>query len=142
MSSHALRAFSYSETRMNEADAQRWPVAWAGEPFLYLTTIGRRSGRGHRIEIWFAIHDERLYLMSGGRDRADWVRNLMRNPRVTVELGNQIHEGVARRIDPDSADDQLVRYLLVAKYADAEDDLEEWGRTSLPIVIEFPQMQA
>jgi deazaflavin-dependent oxidoreductase (nitroreductase family) len=127
---------------MNEADAQRWPVRWAGEPFVYLITIGRRTGRAHRIEIWFAVHDERLYLMSGGRERADWVRNLMRNPHVTVELGDQVHDGVARRIEPDSADDQLARDLLVGKYADAEDDLEEWGRTSLPIVIEFPQMQA
>jgi hypothetical protein len=77
-----------------------------------------------------------------GRERADWVRNLMRNPHVTVELGSQVHEAEARRIDPDSAAaDQLARDLLVAKYADAADDLGV-GQTSLPIVIEFPQMQA
>jgi len=58
-----------------------WLSPWAGEAFVYLTTVGRRTGRAHRIEIWFAIHNERLYLMSGGRDRADWVRNLMRNPQ-------------------------------------------------------------
>jgi hypothetical protein len=28
--------------------------------------------------------------------------------------------------------------LLVSKYADDEDDLDEWGRTSLPVVIRFP----
>jgi hypothetical protein len=65
----------------------------------------------------------------------------MRNPHVTVELGGQVHEGEARRIDPDSAADQLARDLLMAKYADAADDLGV-GQTSLPIVIEFPQMQA
>ena len=125
----------------NEADAERWPARWASEPFLYLTTIGRRTGRRHRIEIWFAEHGGRLYLMSGGRDRADWVRNLQANQRVTVELGNEVHDGVAHPVEANSAEDELARDLLVAKYADTEDDLKEWGRTSLPIVIEFPQMQ-
>ena len=80
--------------------------------------------------------------MSGGRDRADWVRNLMRNPHVSVELGNQTRAGIAHPIEPDSTEDRLARNLLVSKYADAEDDLREWGRNSLPVVIEFPQTQA
>ena len=62
-----------------------WPARWAGEPFLYLTTVGRRTGRPHRIEIWFAAHEGRLYLLSGGRERADWVRNLQANPRVRLQ---------------------------------------------------------
>ena len=123
---------------MNQADAQRWPALWASEPFLYVTTVGRRTGRAHRIEVWFAEHGGRLYLLSGGRDRADWVRNLKVNERVTVELGNESHQGVARAVEAGTAEDQLARDLLVGKYADSEDDLEEWGRTSLPIVIEFP----
>jgi len=122
---------------MNEPYAQRWPMSWASEAFVYLTTIGRRTGRAHRIEIWFAAYDGRLYLMSGGRERADWVRNIMANPRVMVELGNETHEGVAHVVDPKTAEDQLARELLVAKYADSEDNLEGWGRTSLPVLIDF-----
>ncbi len=91
---------------MTRLDAQRWPARWAGEPFLYRTTMGRRTGRRHRIEIWIAGHDGRLYLMSGGRDRADWVRNLKLNQRVTVELGNETYEGVEHPIRPDSAEDR------------------------------------
>jgi deazaflavin-dependent oxidoreductase (nitroreductase family) len=117
---------------------QRWPARWASEPFVYLTTRGRRSGRPHRIEIWFAARDGRLYLLAGGRERADWVRNLQATPRVTVELGQETHVGVARVVAPGTPDDQRARDLLVAKYADAEDDLEEWGRTALPVVIDFP----
>ena len=41
------------------------------EDFAYLTTTGRKSGRPHRIEIWFAIDDGKLYLLSGGADKAD-----------------------------------------------------------------------
>jgi deazaflavin-dependent oxidoreductase (nitroreductase family) len=123
---------------MNQPNAQHWPARWAGEPFLYLTSVGRRTGRPHRIEIWFAAHEGRLYLLSGGRERADWVRNLQANPRVTVELGNETYVGVARVLEAGAADDQLARQLLLTKCADSEDDLDGWGRTSLPVVIEFP----
>ncbi|HVC35455.1 MAG TPA: nitroreductase family deazaflavin-dependent oxidoreductase [Chloroflexota bacterium] len=117
---------------------RRWPARWASKPFLYLTTVGRRTGRPHRIEIWFAAHAERLYLLAGGRERADWVRNLQANPRVTVELGDETHVGMAQVLEAGTAKDQLARELLVAKYGGTEDNLDEWGRTSLPVVVEFP----
>lgn len=119
-------------------DFANWPARAAHEPFAYLTTTGRRTGRRHRIEIWFAVEDGRVYLMSGGRDRSDWVRNLQGNPQVTVELGGETHAGEARFLQPDTSDDQRARALLVGKYQ-AGNDLDEWGRTSLPIVVEFPE---
>ena len=120
------------------AASTHWPARCAHESFLYLTTIGRRTGRPHRIEIWFAAHEGRLYLLSGGRERAHWVRNLQANPRVTVELGDEAHVGLARVLEAGTADDHLARQLLLTKYADSEDDLDEWARTSLPVAIEFP----
>ena len=116
--------------------AQQWLARWASEPYVYLTTIGRRTGRPHRIEIWFAAQDGRLYLLSGGREQADWVRNLQANPRVTVELGDETHAGAARVPRAGTAEDQRARELLVGKYGEAE-DLDEWGRTALPVVIAF-----
>ena len=110
---------------------------WASEPYAYLTTIGRCTGRPHRIEIWFAAQDGRVYLLSGGRERSDWVRNLQANAHVTVELGDEARVGLARVLEAGTADDHLARQLLLTKYADSEDDLDEWGRTALPVVIEF-----
>jgi len=74
--------------------------AWsrfAGQPYCYLTTTGRVSGRPHRIEIWFAIDGGTLYMLSGGRERSDWVKNLRRTPAVTVELGSGRFVGQADR---------------------------------------------
>ena len=45
----------------------------ADQDFAYLTTIGRRTGKAHTIEIWFGLQDGRMYMLSGGDDRADWV---------------------------------------------------------------------
>ena len=116
--------------------ARQWLARWAGEPYAYLTTIGRRTGRPHRIEIWFAAQDGHVYLLAGGRERSDWVRNLQANAHVTVELGDETHAGTARVLRAGTAEDQRARELLVGKYR-AGDNLDAWGRTALPVVIAF-----
>lgn len=118
-------------------NARSWLDRYANEPFTHLVTTGRRSGQSHRIEIWFAVEAGCMYLLSGGRDRADWVRNLQANPAVTVELGGETHAGEAHTVEPDTVDDRRARELLVAKYRSADDDLAEWGRTSLAVAITF-----
>jgi hypothetical protein len=54
--------------------------ALAREDFCYLTTTGRVTGRPHTIEIWFALDGATLYMLSGGREHSDWVKNLKRTP--------------------------------------------------------------
>lgn len=115
---------------------RQWLEHWSRQPYAYLTTIGRRTGQPHRIEIWFGEHEGRVYLLSGGRDRSDWVRNVRANGNVTVELGGEARAGVARVVDPGTDEDTRARELLVDKYREG-DNLDEWGRTSLAVVIEF-----
>lgn len=112
----------------------------SAEPYCYLTTTGRNSGEPREIEIWFGLHGASLYLMSGGRDRSHWVRNLREDPAVTVRIGELTLAGRAREIATESEEDALVREMLVAKYNPGyERDLTEWGRSSLPIAIEFDE---
>lgn len=107
--------------------------------YCYLTTTGRRSGRPHRIEIWFSLYEGVLYLLSGGRDRSDWVRNLTSSPDVLVELGDRTRATRARVLEPGSEDDALARRLVVEKYQPGYgEDLTEWGRTSLVVAIDWP----
>src|SRR6058998_1030064 len=68
----------------------------ADRDFAYLTTTGRRTGQEHTIEIWFGLRDGRIYMLSGGGDRAAWVRNLRKTPRVRVRIGTQTTTGAAR----------------------------------------------
>jgi deazaflavin-dependent oxidoreductase (nitroreductase family) len=114
-------------------------VSDADLDFCYLTTTGRVSGQPHRIEIWFAMHDETVYLMSGGGERSDWVRNLMADPSVELEVGTRKRSTQARLVEPGTDEDELARRMLVAKYTRRDpDDLGEWGRTALPIAIAWP----
>ena len=109
----------------------------AGEPFCYVTTTGRSTGGPHTIEIWFAIEGRTLYVLSGGGDRSDWVRNLIRTPETAVRIGGREYTGRAR-IVADGGEDRLARRLLLEKYAPTySGDLSEWGRTALPVAVEL-----
>ena len=88
----------------------------ADEDFAYLTTIGRRSGKQHTIEIWFALHDGRIYMLSGGGDRADWVKNLRKTPQTRVRIGTQSASATARILRTGTKEDELARQLLDGKY--------------------------
>jgi deazaflavin-dependent oxidoreductase (nitroreductase family) len=107
--------------------------------FAYLTTTGRRTGAPHRIEIWFALEGETVYLLSGAGDRSDWVRNLMVSPAVTLAIGDVQRTTRARVVEAGTDEDALARRLLVAKYGPRDrSDLSEWGRTSQPVAIAWP----
>jgi deazaflavin-dependent oxidoreductase (nitroreductase family) len=114
------------------------PRALADEEFCYLTTVGRVTGRPHEIEIWFALGDagRTLYLLSGGRDRSDWVKNLRRNPEVTVRIDGELFDGRAR-ITEDGEEDDLARHLLVEKYERNPGSLANWRRTALPVAVDL-----
>jgi deazaflavin-dependent oxidoreductase (nitroreductase family) len=113
----------------------------ADAQFCYLTTTGRVSGRPHTIEIWFARRRATLYVLSGGGDRSDWVRNLRRRPEVVVRIGDRHAQqvpGRARVLDPGTPEDGLARDLLVEKYQPSYgSDLTGWRRSSLPVAIDL-----
>jgi len=92
-----------------------WLTKNADEDCCDLTTIGRRSGRPHEIEIWFGVIDDTMYLISGNGPTADWYRNALANPAVTVRLAGETSPGVARDVtNPDER--RRVGDLMGAKY--------------------------
>jgi len=112
--------------------------ALATTEFCYLTTRGRRSGAPHRIEIWFVAHDGGAYLLSDS-DRADWYRNLVANPSVTLEIAGESRLTTAVPIDTDDPASAPVRSATAAKYQDGyAEDLDGWSRTAWLVRIEWP----
>ncbi|MDQ3699789.1 MAG: nitroreductase family deazaflavin-dependent oxidoreductase [Chloroflexota bacterium] len=124
--------------------AESWLEALAREDFCYLTTIGRRTGRPHTVEMWFAPQGEAIYLLSGSRHGSDWVRNLRREPAVQVRIGreaSQTYRGEARVVDEaaEGALDAVARRLLATKYQRWRpgQPLSEWALTALPVEIQL-----
>jgi deazaflavin-dependent oxidoreductase (nitroreductase family) len=114
-------------------------AALAREQFCYLTTTGRKSGKRHTIEIWFAMEPggRTLYMLSGGRDRSDWVRNIRQDPEVTVRIGGRRFEGRGRIVqEPD--EDRTARRLVVRKYYGRERVASSgWEAESLPVAVDL-----
>jgi deazaflavin-dependent oxidoreductase (nitroreductase family) len=109
----------------------------AGEQYCYLTTTGRASGQPREIEIWFGLQGSTVYLLSGGGDRSNWVRNLLADPAVTVRIADQSFRGRARILDPGD-EDALARRLVLDKYAEGySGDLSDYERNSLPVAIDL-----
>jgi deazaflavin-dependent oxidoreductase (nitroreductase family) len=116
------------------------------EAFCYLTTTGRRTGRPHTIEIWYAAAPSgtTLYLLAGGGQRADWVRNLAADPEVVVRIGRRGRERPAtgRVVEADTAEDAEARRLMLEKYqAPGARDLAGWGRSALAVAIDLGPAQ-
>jgi hypothetical protein len=78
-------------------------------------------------------------MLAGGRERADWVRNLVADPAVRVRVGegDQV-DARARVLEAGSDEDGLARRLVLEKYqAAGSTDLESWGRTALAVALDL-----
>ena len=109
----------------------------ADDEFCYLTTTGRRTGRPHTIEIWFGLDGQTLYMLAGGGTQADWVKNALRSPDVSVRIGAEQFNGRARLVEA-AEEDARARELVLRKYQSGDgDDLSSWGRTALPVAVDL-----
>jgi len=107
----------------------------APQPFCYLTTVGRVTGRPHQIEIWFGLAGNTAYLLAGDHS-SDWVLNLRKHPSVNLRIREHSFDATAR-IVTDPEEDIMVRRLLMDKYGSSKHDLSGWGRTALPVALDL-----
>lgn len=111
----------------------------AKEDYCYLTTTGRLTGNPHEIEIWFGVQNSSIYLMAGNH-RSDWVKNLLKDPNVTVRIAKHNFIGTARVVKNEQ-EEIMVHNRLADKYKERETDgaLSEWARTALPVAIDLQE---
>jgi len=79
-----------------------------GRLILLLTTTGRKSGLPRLTALQYEQVDGAYYLGSSRGLQADWVRNLMAQPRVGVRVRSRAFEGRAEVVtDPERLTDFL-----------------------------------
>jgi len=103
-------------------------MSLADEPFVYVTTTGRKTGLPRTIEIWFISWNGCVYILAEHGLRAQWVMNIVENARVKVKLGGLVFEATARVLDEtrDAEAWNTARDLARKKYG--------WG-DGLPVEI-------
>jgi len=61
-------------------------TALAAGGVVDITTIGRKSGNAHRIEIYFHTFDGEHFITGRPGFPRDWLANLRANPEFTIHL--------------------------------------------------------
>jgi deazaflavin-dependent oxidoreductase (nitroreductase family) len=96
------------------------------EKFVYLTTIGRNTGKPHRVELWFAIGTNGVYLSHEG-ERTDWMRNAQKRGRVKVEIGGVKFDADAKLAISGEAREEGKRALYEKYYGSANKEvIDDW----------------
>ncbi len=103
---------------LSKACKQNEQVSAESRQFLYLTTTGRKTGKPHKIEIWFVARDGKYYLVSENGGRSHWVQNLKDDPKISFSVGKDAYRGegrvISRKKEPELA--AKVTALMNAKY--------------------------
>ncbi|MGP8070493.1 MAG: nitroreductase/quinone reductase family protein [Candidatus Bathyarchaeia archaeon] len=100
------------------------------EKLAYLTTIGRRSGRSHTVELWFALANAKIYLSHEGA-ATDWMKNVVGNSRVSIKVGSVHLEAEAVVLDGGVAVKTGQRSLYEKYYGHAsEATIDDWFELS------------
>ena len=63
--------------------------------YLYLTATGRVTSQPREIEIWFAEHSGRVYLVAE-RESNNWVRNIQSPAAGQNRVGDAEFNAIAR----------------------------------------------
>lgn len=98
-----------------------------------ITTLGRKTGKPHKIEIAFHNLDGTIYI-SGRPGRRDWYANLVANPQFTFHLKQTTHADIPAKAIPitDEAARRPVLSKIVTKWG-KQNEIEAFVRDS-PLV--------
>lgn len=104
------------------------------EQFAWLTTRGRRSGLEREVELWWSTDGTTVYLISGGADRSDWVRNLLVEPTARLRLRDGTVDVTARLPLTDPAERAVAAAALAGKY---RRDAAAWEQRAYLIALDL-----
>jgi deazaflavin-dependent oxidoreductase (nitroreductase family) len=75
-----------------------------GKRFIHIQHTGRKSGLPRHSVVEVAGYDpqeDAYYIAAAYGEKADWLRNMMKNPEVKAQVGGRHFDGMAARLDPD-----------------------------------------
>jgi deazaflavin-dependent oxidoreductase (nitroreductase family) len=98
-----------------------------------ITTIGRKSGKERRIEIWFHYVDGEIYI-TGLPGTRDWYANMIANPGFTFHLKESTKADISATATPITEEAERREILSkILKNLDRLPELEKWVAES-PLV--------
>lgn len=84
-------------------------VAGTAPGFGVVETIGRRTGRRHRVPVGGRLDGDTFWLVAGIGRGANYVRNIEADPRVRVKVYGRWHPGTAYLCPDDDPRKRMLR---------------------------------
>jgi len=102
-----------------------------------ITTVGRKTGKAHKIEIAFHNFDGVFYI-TGSPGRRDWYANVVAKPQFTLHLKQSAQADIPAKAIPitDEAARRRVLSKVVAKWG-KQDQLEAFMQSSPLIEVQL-----
>lgn len=101
---------------------------------VLLTTTGTRTGREHTTPMMFHRDGDRLLVIAsnmGAARHPDWYRNLVADPRVTVEVGDERYPAVAA---PLTGDERARAWSMLKENYPFFADHEKQAAREIPVI--------
>jgi len=96
------------------------------EKYIYLTTIGRNTGRSHTVELWFAMAGGKIYLSHEGA-YTDWMKNIIENNLVEYRIRDIHFKGRARIVTGGDVFEIGKNALFIKYYGHASKEIiDDW----------------
>ncbi|MEO7118330.1 MAG: nitroreductase family deazaflavin-dependent oxidoreductase [Candidatus Limnocylindrales bacterium] len=117
------------------------PPDAASQPYVWLTTTGRRTGLDRTVELWFALEGETVHFLAGGGPSSHWVQNSIADPAVRLRVGAADFLGRARVPESESEEEHAARRALAAKYQGWSEGqpLSGWARRSFCLAVDLAE---
>ena len=127
---------AYNEQIIAEfrANAGRVGGSWEGRDLLLLTTTGRKSGKQHTTPIVCTRDGDRLLVYgsnNGGAAHPDWYLNLVVDPEVVVEVGEERYAATAAPLEGEERDRE---YVAQIERVPAFGEYQEMTTRVIPVV--------
>lgn len=106
-----------------------------------ITTLGRKTGEAHKIEIAFHAIDGKVYI-SGLPGKRDWYANMLSNPAFTFHLKQSMKADLPATAIPilDEAERRRLLSRVTAKW-NRQSQLEAFIEDSPLIEVRFAEEQ-
>lgn len=108
----------------------------SNEKYIYLTTIGRKTGKPHTVELWFAVAEGKIYLSHEGAF-TDWMKNIFEHG-VEFRINGEKFRGKARIVSENTSFEIGKHALYLKYYGEADKNIvDDWFSESKIIIIEI-----
>jgi deazaflavin-dependent oxidoreductase (nitroreductase family) len=111
---------------------------WNGLTTLLLTTTGRSSGVARRTALIYGQHGGDYVIVGswGGNDKhPSWYLNLLANPEVTLQVGPEVFQAIARTASPQEKPEL---WKMMAKAFPQYDTYQRKTAREIPVVLLSP----